>query len=614
MKKSLLKIAGSAICMFLAGVSAVSGQTFEVDNIFYNVTSDQQQTVEVASGRYSGDVVIPSYVTNESTTYTVTGIGMGAFAENGNLTGITLPPTLTTIGNSAFYACLGIKEITIPESVTYIGIQAFISCANLNTIDIPAAVETIGSDAFLGCTGLKSINVNANNKNYTSVDGVMFNKDQTTLIKYPASKGGSYTIPSTVKTIETNGFFGAGSLTGVTIPEGVETINGFAFCGTGLRSVSLPASLKGTLGANAFRDCQFLSDVQIQPNSIEVIGESAFYHAISLQSITIPEGVTKTGTYAFELSALREIKLPSTFKELGAGTFSQCSSFSNINLPDGVETIGEQAFYGCYSLRAILLPKELKTIGTRAFEGCSGIYTINIPAATTTIGASAFNECSGLTSITVDEANQSFSAVDGILYDKKHTSILMCPAGISGDIVIPEGVTDLGEAVFSGCYGMTGVTLPNTIVNIDFMAFYNCQGLQKVFIPAGVKSIGNTAFGNCYSLNTIICAVPEPLSLQEYTFTGIGTWGVNLYVPEASVEAYKSAPIWSGFIVQAAEEGMIPGDENGVETIIPVEIEYVDGAAYDLSGKMVTPDTKGVVIRRAVMQDGSVKMVKVLNK
>ena len=160
----------------------------------------------------------------------VTRIGQEAFDYCINLTSITIPNSVTSIGYGAFTWCSSLTSIAIPESVTSIGSYAFSWCSSLTSITIPESVTSIGIMTFSKCSSLTNINVSDNNKNYSSIDGVLFNKDKTEIIKYPIKKDGtSYVIPNSVTSIGDSTFSNCSSLTNITIPNSVTNIGEFAF-------------------------------------------------------------------------------------------------------------------------------------------------------------------------------------------------------------------------------------------------------------------------------------------------------------------------------------------------------------------------------------------------
>ena len=215
----------------------------------------------------------------------VTNIGEYAFSGCSGLTSVTIPNSVTSIGEEAFFYCTGLTSVTIGNSVTSIGGSAFADCTSLTSVTIGNSVTSIGYGAFHGCSGLTSINVASDNSNYCSVDGVLFNKDKTTLIQYPGGKQGAYTIPNSVTSIVSSAFEGCRGLTSVTIPNSVTSIGMSAFYGcSGLTSIEIPNSVI-SIGGGAFYGCSSLTSVTI-PNSVISIGNYAFAYCIGLTSVT----------------------------------------------------------------------------------------------------------------------------------------------------------------------------------------------------------------------------------------------------------------------------------------------------------------------------------------
>ena len=277
---------------------------FDVDGIYYNITSSDDKTVEVTTSpnhSYSGDVTIPETVTNEGSEYRVTAIGKGAFSGCGGLTSVTIGKNVQTIGNEAFPGCYGLMSVTIPESVQTIGEEAFYNCSGLTSVTIPESVIAIGDGAFSDCRGL------------TEFRG-----------KFASDYGRCLIVNDTLIAFAPNG------LTQYTIPDGVTAIGGwtFAYC-TGLTSVTIPESVT-TIGNDAFYYCTGLTSVTIGKN-VQTIGAQAFYGCRGLTSVTIGKNV----------------------QTIGNDAFYGCDGLTSVTIGKNVQTIGSSAFWGCESLTSV---------------------------------------------------------------------------------------------------------------------------------------------------------------------------------------------------------------------------------------------------------------------
>ncbi len=205
--------------------------------------------------------------------------------------------TVTSIGDCAFFGCC-LAGVMIPDSVTSIGFRAFFNDSGLTSVAIPQSVTSIGDAAFYGCAGLSAITVDTNNPSYSSVDGVLFNKSQTTLIQYPARKAdGSCTIPDNVTSIG-GGAFAFTSLTNVTIPDSVTSIgdSAFDYCYS-LASITIPDSVT-SIGGGTFYDCTSLTGVMIG-NSVTNIGDWAFAYCYNLTSVYFQGNAPSVGSWVF---------------------------------------------------------------------------------------------------------------------------------------------------------------------------------------------------------------------------------------------------------------------------------------------------------------------------
>ena len=212
-----------------AGAETISDVT--IGNLVYSLDTDTKVATVTGydSSNKPTDVVIPNTI-EYGGNYSVTTIGQWAFYNCTSLASVNIPNSVTTIGEFAFASCTSLASIDIPNSVTTIGEGAFWNCSSLASIDIPNSVTTIGELAFDYCTSLASIRVASDNPNYIGIDGVLFNKDKTMIVVYPASKDGSeYTIPNSVTTIGEGAFYHSSLLASIDIPNSVTTIGEYAF-------------------------------------------------------------------------------------------------------------------------------------------------------------------------------------------------------------------------------------------------------------------------------------------------------------------------------------------------------------------------------------------------
>ena len=497
LKKWLLALATFAVMAVVCAVCA-GAETYQ--DFEYSALDDGRVKITGYNGG-AETVVIPDTIDGKS----VTSIGRRAFEGCTNLKSITIPNSVTEMGRRAFSGCSSLIGIAIPDNVTEIGKYAFDGCKSLTSITIPDGVTSIGDGAFYNCSSLTEIKVASENSNYVSVNGVLYNKDKTTIICYPAGKkGNNYKIPDGVTKVDSSAFIGCSSLTSITIPNGVTSIGDSAFedC-TSLKSITIPNSVT-SIGDSAFEDCTSLTSITI-PNGVTSIGDSAFEGCTSLTSITLPDSVTSIGFGAFiGCSSLTSITIPDSVTCIGDSAFNGCTSLTSITIPDSVTSIGESAFSGCSSLASITIPDSVMSIGNDAFHECSSLTSITIPNSVTSIGDYAFLGCSRLTAIDVNTDNKDYTSVNGVLFYNDKT-IICYPAGKKGNnYKIPDGVTSICWYAFSGCTSLTSITIPDSVTEIGGSAFENCSSLTSITIPDSVTSIGIGAFVGCSSLTSIM--------------------------------------------------------------------------------------------------------------
>jgi hypothetical protein len=369
------------------------------------------------------------------------------------------------------------------------------------------------------------------------------------------------------------------------------------------------ASTVTTIGREAFADCIGLSNVTI-PVSVTNIGMQAFAGCTSLTAIDVvssnlayssASGVlfNKNQTVLIACPARKagNYAVPVGITAIGNGAFTDCASLTSVAIPSTVTTIGRGAFAGCTNLTAIdvvssnlayssasgVLFNKSRTVliacparkagnyavsvgvtvvGDMAFSGCDRLTNLAISASVTTIGGGAFAGCASLTAIDVVSSNLAYSSASGVLFNKRQTVLIACPARKAGSYTVPSGVTtigggafadcanltsvaipatvaNVGNSAFMGCANLTNVTIPNSVTNIECYAFHDCANLTKVTIPSNVTTISDGAFGNCSSLTSVI--IPKSV-----TTIGDGTFAfcsslIDVSIPNSVTNIGRNA-------------------------------------------------------------------------
>ncbi|MBN2730576.1 MAG: leucine-rich repeat protein [Bacteroidales bacterium] len=308
---------------------------------------------------------------------------------------------------NAFYIipCRGqnfLKSITLPATITSIGMQAFGNSQYLSTINISSTVNSIAARAFEICAAF--INVDSNNPNYSSVDGVLFNKNKTKIIHYPVSKTGNYTIPASVNSIEPRAFWECTKLESVTIPPSVNSIGDCAFWESeGLTNVNIPPSVT-SIGDCAFWSCTSLANINI-PSSVTSIGDAAFGSSSGLINVEADnskyssiDGVlfnkTQTELIHCPTSINGSYIIPSSVTSIGNSAFSNCYGLTSMEIPTSVISIGSTAFIECSNLISVTIPSSIISIGSQAFWGCfrlKSIYSYNTSPQSLINSSNVFN-------------------------------------------------------------------------------------------------------------------------------------------------------------------------------------------------------------------------------
>jgi hypothetical protein len=473
-------IAASAALMGPLSMAAAA----DAGDFTYSV-SDGKATIIGYTG-VGGDIALPSSLGG----FPVVAIGERAFYSSVSITTVIIPDGVTSIGISAFSFCPALASVVIGANVTEIGESAFYECTALASMDIPASVSSIEWGAFSYCSSLTMINVDPGNSNYASMDGVLYNKSLTMVLQYPGGKSGAFIIPETVATVGEFSFIDSASLTSVSIPANVTSIEimAFARCGELTEIVVDPnnpnyASMDGVL---------YNKDLQIL---IQYPGGKA-------GGFVIPDGVTSIGFSFNGCAKLTSLTMPSGISGIQSFSFQLCTSLTSIVIGHDVTSIGAFAFWACTSLSSVVAPDGLTSIGAYAFAR-DAIPSFTIGKNVTSIGQGAFYGCSAMTEIVVAQDNMNYASLEGVLYNKTLTALIQYPCGKAGPFVIPGNVSMISDNAFYGCALLTAATIPDTVTSIGDESFLECGALASIIVGRGVTSIGQDAFSGCANLTSI---------------------------------------------------------------------------------------------------------------
>ncbi len=531
----------------------------ELDGLYYRLLNKAKTAqVEMMVDETSlSDIVIPESLNYFGNKYSVTSIAPNAFKESLCLTSVTIPASIERIEHGAFYNCISLKAVFISNLAKWCNIEfknssdnplsyahhLYLDGVEVTNLVIPDGVEKISEWAFYGCDGLASVDTGRETKTIGS--GAFRN---CTVLK-------DVTIGSSVKTIEGSAFEGCCNLDSVSFGNSVTTISGGAFSGCKLESVILPNSVT-TLGSNVFKDCTELKWVTLG-TGLKELSLYAFYGCKNLIGLNISDLAVwfdidiTNHEYSYEK--------PVSYYRL----FLNGKELKDLVIPDGVTTINPYLFYCCNSLVSVTIPSGVTKIGDWAFAFCKNILSVAMANSVNTLGTGAFYDCEGLTSLTVS---------DGVT-DISLKAFQFCTN--LRNVILPSKLEIIGDDAFQKCGSLQSITIPNSTTAIGSGSFYKCSRLTTVTVGSGVKSISYYAFASCPELANIYCFAAEAPESHVETFQDSYSEYCNLYVPAASVEAYKARIPWNSFkIAPLTDEDIINPESRKCAT---PTISFVDG-------------------------------------
>lgn len=452
MKKILLIV----LWFNFIGVNAFTGEAFVNGVWYYIVTKAKTAEVMPTPDRYqvpkpSGDIIIPASIEYEGVTCVVSTIRDSAF-EGGSITSVTISEGITTIGKSAFRSCSFLKTAVIPNSVTSMGNYAFSGCNRLESVNIPQNIDIINEKTFYNCELLKSIAIHSN-----------------------------------ITKIGKDAFFGCFRLVSVYISDLQ------AWCNINfVNEYSTPLNKKGALFLNGEEIINL-----VIPDNISTIKNYTFRNCTGITSVSLHEGITSIGKSAFD----------------------GCSSLTHFDLSPNITSIGESSFANCSSLNTLIIPQNIISIGGKAFQKCSNLESVSFSNKLNaiSIGPLAFSECKNLNSVSIDDlknwCHSSFAEGQNVYNGSIYLDFSSNPISIAKhllingteieELVIPNGVSSIGEGAFVGWDNLKSIIFSNNVTSIHQYAFYGCKSLPSLSIPSSVTSIGENAFSGCDELTTI---------------------------------------------------------------------------------------------------------------
>ncbi len=456
---------------------------------------------------------------------------------------VVLEEGVTSIGDSAFMGCVNIEEVTIPDSVTDIGEDAFFGCWCLEKVEISANVTEIGKQAFYACGSLEEIVVLEDNPNYSSENGVLFNKDGSELICYPG---------------------GLSDQIYYEVPESVTSIANYAFyAGNGITPMC-KLMFKGDapdFGKRAFKDEEVTIYYPEDNKTWKDVITKDFGGEITWMPYdpveTSVEDVSMTGKCGD--NATYELTFDGVLTIFGSGDIydypeeawgDRKGEIRTIIIKNGITGIGKSAFSYCGNLTSVEIPDTVTKIDDYAFSGCEKLESFTIPVGVSEIGYGILNLYNNI-EISVDENNEHFVVDEkGVLYSKDKSILVQSLNNLREDYVIPDGVTTISDYAFS-CTNITAITIPDSAEYIGDGVFYCCHNLTSLTIPSSVTSAEYGFFDNCSDLTEVWFEGSSPFDGIYHGRTEDS--GVTIYYPtgdstwKETIEDYQDGFTWEAY-------------------------------------------------------------------
>lgn len=452
---------------------------------------------------------------------TITAIGKDSFSNNSKLTKVVIPDSVKIIDYAAFENCNNLQYVSVGDGVKSIGSSAFSGCSSLQSVNIPEKCNELGSGVFAGCTSLSNVSIDSQNRVYICLDGVIYTKDGSLLVQYlPGRTSSIYSMPVSVKKIGEYSFWGADSLTNVSVSNGVNEIPEYAFSNCkSLSKVVLPTSVE-SLMAYSFADCPNLSSVYI-PDSVGYIDDKAFY----LSNGTIIKFVTPDGNTTKEVavSDVRDVVDSETDNNDGnSGDVIVSTDPSDTVTPDSNDDTYTPSYSGSSNWVTVINSRDFSDnkvqgeLGSGKIVGGEAMFIMSpdMPVRGFDIDDAEYEDSIASSGGNTTNKNDDFNIINGVLAsynggleDVSIPQDVKCVGnrafyknGVINNVSLPNGVTEIGDFAFSRS-SLFGINIPSTVDKIGYAAFYHCENLTDVTIPSSVNQIELGAFDGTAWLN-----------------------------------------------------------------------------------------------------------------
>jgi len=553
-----------------------------------------------------------------------------AFAFCESLKTINIPSSIETIGTQAFQHCGVLKTTgleTGTNNLTSIGEEAF-SSTTIKSISIPATCTDINKNAFTRCSKLQEINVDEGNPNYSSEDGILYDKNKETLYLYPAAKtGSSYTTPDSLKTIGAYAFEENQRLRAVTITDRVETIERSAFQGAGVETVTMSDSVT-SLGELAFYNSKSLSEIKLS-NSLEEIPDYTFYNCSSLSEVEIPASVKKIGSSILSgCGNLEKVTIKSPeLTSISSSAFSDTPDDVTFDVETNaiknmlVDTCGVSAdnitsagkdpkpsienftLDGIY-YKVLSDPTDTANGTVQVGSGYSGSFEVTWGMADlVTIPETVTEETTGNTYTVVAIGENAFASAWNSAWEDMMSSRVK-------NISIPKTVTTIGKNAFSEANKLETITFAedSQLTSIGEHAFDTCSAIKSITLPDRFKTIGEAAFADCKALKTVEAGNSlEEIGTEAFKRTGLESIDLPATIKTIGKDAFSEcnslkAINVSGTVAYRSEDGVLlsdrgktllvyPAAKTTTEYTVPDSVEAIADRAFSGNSKIIDLNT-----------------------